>query len=254
MNFRALIVDDEPLAVEGLHLLLRQDSDIAAIDEASGGAEAVAAIRSAPPDIVFLDVQMPEMDGFDVVNAVGVENMPTVVFATAHDRHALRAFEANAVDYLLKPIQRDRFFAALKRAKTRVRADRDDSERRFVSLLESMERAKRRLRRIAVKSAGRTTFVSVKDIDWIGAADNYVELHCGGDCHLIRCSMAEIESALDPDDFVRIHRSAIVSVNRVKEVRAGAAGEYTIVMHRGERLESSRGFADNVRTLIRNSF
>jgi two-component system LytT family response regulator len=254
MSFRALIVDDEPLAVEGLRLLLRQDSEIAAIDEASGGAEAVAAIRSAPPDIVFLDVQMPEMDGFDVVNAVGVENMPAVVFATAHDRHALRAFEANAIDYLLKPIHRDRFFAALKRAKTRVRVDRDDSERRIVSLLESMEKAKRRLRRIAVKSAGRTTFVSVKDIDWIGAADNYVELHCGGDCHLVRCSMAEIESALDPDDFVRIHRSVIVNANRVKEVRAGAAGEYTIVTHRGERLESSRGFADNVRTLIQNSF
>jgi two-component system, LytTR family, response regulator len=254
MNFRALIVDDEPLAVEGLRLLLRQDSDIAAIDEASGGAEAVAAIRSATPDIVFLDVQMPEMDGFDVVNTVGVENMPSVVFATAHDHHALRAFEANAVDYLLKPIQRDRFFAALKRAKARVRVDRDDSERRIVSLLQSMERSKRRLRRIAVKSAGRTTFVSVDDIDWIGAADNYVELHCGGDSSLVRCSMAEIESALDPDDFVRIHRSAIVNVNRVKEVRAGSAGEYTIVMHRGERLESSRGFADNVRTLIRNSF
>ncbi len=254
MNFRALIVDDEPLAVEGLRLLLRQDSDIAAIDEAFGGTEAVAAIRSATPDIVFLDVQMPEMDGFDVVNTVGLENMPTVVFATAHDHHALRAFEANAVDYLLKPIHRDRFFAALKRAKTRVRADRDDSERRFVSLLQSMEKAKRRLRRIAVKSAGRTTFVSVDDIDWIGAADNYVELHCAGDSNLVRCSMAEIESALDPDDFVRIHRSAIVNVNRVKEVRAGAAGEYTIVMHRGERLESSRGFADNVRTLTRNSF
>jgi two-component system, LytTR family, response regulator len=254
MSFRALIVDDEPLAVEGLRLLLRQDSEIAAIDEASGGAEAVTALRSAPPDIVFLDVQMPEMDGFDVVNAVGAENMPTIVFATAHDRHALRAFEANAVDYLLKPIQRDRFFAALKRAKIRVRADRDDSERRIVSLLESMEKAKRRLRRIAVKSAGRTTFVSVKDIDWIGAADNYVELHCAGDCHLIRCSMAEIESALDPDDFVRIHRSAIVNVNRVKEVRATAAGEYTIVTQRGERLESSRGFAENVRTLIQNSF
>jgi two-component system, LytTR family, response regulator len=254
MKFRVLIVDDEPLAVEGLRLLVRQDPEIVAIGEASGGAEAVAAIRSAVPDIVFLDVQMPEMDGFDVVNAVGVENMPAVVFATAHDHHAIRAFEANAVDYLLKPIDRDRFFAALKRAKSRVRADRDDRERRIVSLLQSIEKSKQRLRRIAVKSAGRTTFVSVDDIEWIGAADNYVELHCGGEVNLVRCSMGEIEAALDPNDFLRIHRSAIVNVNRVKEVRAGAAGEYTIVMHRGERLESSRGFADNVRTLIQNSF
>lgn len=254
MSFKALIVDDEPLALEGLRLLLRQDPEIAGIEEASGGAEAVAAIRTAPPDIVFLDVQMPEMDGFDVVNAVGAENMPIVVFATAHDRHAVRAFEANAVDYLLKPIHRDRFFAALERAKTRARADRDTSERRIVALLESMEKSQRRLRRVAVKSAGRTTFVSVDDIDWIGAADNYVELHCGSACHLVRCSMAEIESALDPDDFVRIHRSAIVNVSRVKEVRSSAPGEYAIVMQGGERLESSRGFADKIRALIQNPF
>lgn len=254
MSFRALIVDDEPLALEGLRLLLRQDPEIGGIEEASGGAEAVAAIRSASPDIVFLDVQMPEMDGFDVVNAVGPENMPTVVFATAHDRHAVRAFEANAVDYLLKPIHRDRFFAALKRAKNRARADRDTSERRIVALLDSMEKAHRRLRRVAVKSAGRTTFVSVEDIDWIGAADNYVELHCRGVCHLVRCSMAEMESALDPDGFVRIHRSAIVNVSRVKEVRSMAPGEYAIVMQGGERLNSGRSFADKVRTLIRNPF
>ena len=254
MNLTALIVDDEPLALEGLRLLLRQDRDIGAIVEASGGAEAVEAIRSTSPDIVLLDVQMPEMDGFDVVSAIGVENMPAVVFATAHDHYALRAFEANAVDYLLKPIHRDRFLAALKRAKCRVKADRDDSERRIVSLLESIGRSKRQLRRIAVKSAGRTTFVSVDDVDWIGAADNYVELHCGGEVNLVRCSMGEMESALDPADFIRIHRSAIVNVNRVKEVRTGAPGEYTIVMHRGERLQSSRGFADHVRTLIQNSF
>lgn len=254
MGFRVLIVDDEPLAVEGLRLLLRQDSDVAAIVEASTGAEAVDRIRSTAPDIAFLDVQMPEMDGFDVVNAIGAENMPAVVFATAHDRHALRAFDANAVDYLLKPIHHDRFRAALKRAKSRVRADREDSQRRIVSLLQSIEKSTQRLRRIAVKSAGRTTFVSVDDIDWIGAADNYVELHCRGELSLIRCSMGDIESALDPNDFVRIHRSAIVNVNRVKEVRAGTAGEFTIVMRGGERLESSRGFADNVRTLIQNSF
>jgi two-component system LytT family response regulator len=254
MSFKVLIVDDEPLALEGLRLLLGQDPEITVIDEASGGAEAVVAIRSGSPEIVFLDVQMPEVDGFDVVNAVGAGNMPTVVFATAHDRHALRAFEANAVDYLLKPIQRDRFFAALKRAKICARAERGSSDRRIVSLLESMEKAKRRLRRVAVKSAGRTTFVSVEDIDWISAADNYVELHCGGACHLVRCSVAEIESALDPDDFVRIHRSTIVNVNRVKEVRAAAPGEYTIVTHGGERLESSRGYAERIRTLLQNPF
>ena len=254
MNLKALIVDDEPLAVEGLRLLLSEDRDIGAIVAACGGAEAVDVIRSKTPDIVLLDVQMPEMDGFDVVSAIGVENMPAVVFATAHDHHALRAFEANAVDYLLKPIHRERFFAALKRAKSRVKADRDDSERRIVSLLQSIENSKRRLRRIAVKSAGRTTFVSVDDIDWIGAADNYVELHCGDEVSLVRCSMAEIEPAPDPAGFVRIHRSGIVNVNRVKEVRTGTPGEYTIVMHRGERLQSSRGFAANVRTLIQNSF
>lgn len=258
MSFKALIVDDEPLALEGMRLLLRQDPDICTIDEACGGAEAVSIIRSGMPDIVFLDVQMPEVDGFDVVQAVGPENMPAVVFATAHDRHALRAFEANAVDYLLKPIHRDRFMTALNRAKCWAGADgAGGQQRRIVSLLESLEsieKAKRGLRRVAVKSAGRTTFVSVEDIDWIGAADNYVELHCGGACHLVRCSVAEIEAALDPNDFVRIHRSAIVNVNRVKEVRQAAPGEYTIVTEKGERLQSSRGYAERIRTLLQNPF
>src|SRR5215469_5963910 len=254
MSFRALIVDDEPLALDGLRILLTQDPEITAIEEACSGKQAVAAIQSRPPDLVFLDVQMPEMDGFDVVNAVGAENMPAVVFATAHDRHAVRAFEANAVDYLLKPIQRERFLAALRRAKTHAKAGPNWADRRIVTLLESFGKAPRRLRRVAVRSGGRTTFVSIDDIDWIGAADNYVELHCGGVCHLVRCSLSEIESALDPEEFLRIHRSTIVNACRVKEVTAAAAGEYTILIERGERFEPSPSHLENVRALIRNPF
>jgi two-component system, LytTR family, response regulator len=255
MGIKTLIVDDEPLALEGLRMLLAQDPDIAGIKEAPGGLEAVEAIAAWNPDLVFLDVQMPEMDGFDVIKAVGAERMPAVVFATAHDRHAVRAFEANAIDYLLKPIPRDRFTAALKRAKARVgAAQQDPPGRQIISLLQSIARPAQRLKRLAVRSAGKTTFVNVEDIDWIRAADNYVELHSGDTCHLVHCSMNEMEGALNPEDFLRIHRSLIVNAGRVKEVRAASFGEYLIVLQTGQRLQSSRRYAQSVRSLIQNPF
>jgi two-component system, LytTR family, response regulator len=178
MPLTTLIVDDEPLARAGLRMLLSQDADIVSIHEAKDGREAVASIRGVTPDLVFLDVQMPEMDGFSVVREIGAERMPAVVFVTAHDRYAIQAFEINAIDYLLKPVTEERFTQALERAKTRLKASPpDESGRLIISLLETIASPRRYLKRLAVRSGGKTIFVDVDDIDWIEAAENYVELH-----------------------------------------------------------------------------
>jgi two-component system, LytTR family, response regulator len=218
MTLTTLIVDDEPLAREGLCMLLSQDPEIAVLREARNGREAVAAIRSARPDLVFLDVQMPEMDGFAVVREVGAERMPPVVFVTAHDRFAIQAFEINAIDYLLKPVTEERFTEALARAKTRLYSSpADETGRRVISLLESLAMPRRYLKRLAVRSAGRTVFVDLEDVDWIEAAENYVQLHAGRANHLLHVAMNALERSLDPEKFLRIHRSIIVNVSRTKE-------------------------------------
>src|SRR5271170_3792558 len=196
MPFTTLIVDDEPLAREGLRMLLSRDPEIAAIPEARNGREAVAAIRNSRPDLVFLDVQMPEMDGFAVVREVGAESMPPVVFVTAHDRFAIQAFEINAIDYLLKPVTEERFAQALARAKVRLQSKPHDSSHQILSLLEIIASPRRSLRRLAVRSAGKTIFVDVGDIDWIEAAENYVQLHAGRAEHLLHVTMNTLEKSL----------------------------------------------------------
>jgi len=255
MRITTLIVDDEPLAREGLRMLLADDPDVAAIYEAKDGREAVAAIRSSRPDLVFLDVQMPEMDGFGVVAEVGAERMPAVVFVTAHDRYAIQAFEINAIDYLLKPVTGERFRQALARAKDRLNASpAEGASRQILSLLETIASPPRYLKRLAVRSAGKTVFVDVNEIDWIEAAENYVQLHAGRAGHLIHVTMNTLEKSLDPETFVRIHRSVIVNVQRIKELQPSLHGEYAITLANGVRLQSGRLYNAKLRALAENPF
>ncbi len=203
-KIRTLIVDDEPLARSNLSVLLRLDSEIDVVSECGSGAEALAEIRGAKPDLVFLDVQMPECDGFDVLELLGGDLPPAVVFVTAYDQYALRAFEAGALDYLLKPFDNARFVRALDRAKQRITHEKD---------------LPRRLERLVIKGAGQVSFVKISEIDWIEAADYYACVHVGPRTHLLRRSMSELEQELDPTVFCRTHRSSIVNLNRVRGLR-----------------------------------
>lgn len=254
MPFTTLIVDDEPLAREGLRMWLAADEDISAIHQAKDGREAVAAIRKLRPDLVFLDVQMPEMDGFSVVSEVGMQ-MPAVVFVTAHDQHAIQAFEINAIDYLLKPVTKDRFDHALRRAKVRLRMrPNEEANRQIMGLLESIVSPRPHVKRLAVRSGGKTIFVDVKEVDWIEAAENYVQLHCGKNGHLLHVSLNTLEKSLDPDTFLRIHRSIVVNVTRIKELQPGVHGEYVITLENGTRLQSGRTYHEKLKALIGNPF
>ena len=227
MSLRALIVDDEPLARSNLSVLLQRDAEIASVRECGSGAEAVAEIRASRPDLLFLDVEMPECDGFDVLELLGADLPAAVVFVTAFDQYAIRAFEAGALDYLLKPFDNDRFGRALARAKERVAAARVTP---------------RKIDRIAVKNAGQIVFIRISEIDWIEAADYYAALHVGSKSHLLRRSMSDLEQELDPNEFCRIHRSTIVNLNRVRSLESGEDDESILVLEDGTRLRMSRRY------------
>lgn len=255
MRLSVLIVDDEPLAREGLRMLLSEDSEVSSIREARNGIEAVAAIRKAPPDLVFLDIQMPEMDGFAVVREIGAESMPSIVFVTAHDRFAIQAFDINAIDYLLKPVTRERFAQGLERAKTRMNSRLPEkSKREILSLLESVATPQRYVKRLAVRSAGKTLFVNVEQIDWIEAAENYVKLHATRAGYLLHVAMNTLEKSLDPEMFLRIHRSFMVNVRRIREMEPALHGEYIITLHNGVRLQSGRHYHARLKALVTNPF
>jgi two-component system LytT family response regulator len=255
MPLTMLLVDDEPLAREGLRMLLSGDADVAAIYEAKDGSEAVRAIRDLRPDLVFLDVQMPEMDGFQVVREIGADHMPAIVFVTAHDEHAIQAFEINAIDYLLKPVSRERFTRALARAKSRLGSrPADETSRKIVSLLESLAAPPRYLKRLAVRSAGKTIFVEMKDVDWIEAAENYAQLHVGRSAHLVHVAMNTLEKSLDPEIFLRVHRSAIVNIARIRDLQPASHGEYMLTLTNGVRLQSSRTYNEKLKALAANPF
>lgn len=238
-----------------MRALLAKDPEVSAIHEARDGREAVVAIRERKPDLVLLDVQMPEMAGFEVVRAIGAQTMPAVVFVTAHDQYAIRAFEINAVDYLLKPVIEERFLQALARAKERIRSRAAaDSNRQIMALLETMASPRSYLRRLAVRSAGKIAFLDIGEVDWIGGAQNYVELHTGRGIHLLHVTMSAMEKSLDPAAFLRIHRSIIVNCGRIREIEPGAHGEYVITLRDGVRLQSGRTYAERLKTLVNNPF
>lgn len=234
-KIRTLVVDDEPLARSNLAVLLRLDLEIEIVGECGSGAEALAEIRRAKPDLVFLDVQMPECDGFDVLELLGKDLPPAVVFVTAYDQYALRAFEAGALDYLLKPFDNTQFARALGRAKERIAHGRNSL---------------RTVERLAVKSAGRICFLKLSEIDWIEAADYYACLQVGTKTHLLRRSLSELERELDRTVFCRIHRSTIVNLDRVRGLRLSEDGEYQVLLENGARLRLSRRYRKQLQSRL----
>jgi two-component system, LytTR family, response regulator len=255
MRLKVLVVDDEPLAREGLRRMLESDARVEAIGEARNGREALAAIRDRKPDLVLLDIQMPRMDGFAVVEAIGADRMPSVIFVTAYDQYAIRAFEISAVDYLLKPVTEERFRIAFQRVAQRLcSVSADESARQMVAVLDAIAHPPRRLTRLAVRSGEKTLFLPVEAIDRIEACQNYVQLRAGQASHLLHVPMNTLEASLDPDTFLRIHRSHIVNVKQIKLVWSVAHGQYVLELHSGERLQSGRTYADRIRALLSNRF
>ncbi|MEF8939284.1 MAG: LytTR family DNA-binding domain-containing protein [Salinivenus sp.] len=257
MPIRALIVDDEPLARTGVAQLLEPVEEVTVVGEAADGAEAVRQIEEQAPDLVFLDVQMPEMNGLEVVRAVGVDDMPVTIFVTAYDEYAVDAFDAHALDYLLKPIDEARFEEALDRARTRLQeVETDALGRRLEGLLRRYEGdeddagADEPLERFTVRTRDRIYFVDPDDVQWIESEGDYVALHDGEDAHLVRKTMKELEARLPEDRFLRVHRSYIVNIDYVEELRPLDHGTYRLHMAAGTPLKTSRGYSENVEALI----
>ena len=247
-----LIVDDEPLARAGMRLLLDEESAISSVAEARNGAEAVELIRERRPDLLLLDVQMPEMDGFGVLKALGADLMPPVIFVTAHDKYAIQAFEMNAIDYLLKPVTRERFQQALARVRGRVGEGQDN--RHVLSLLQQLSAPPKYLARVALRSAVKISFVDIEDVLYVQAAENYVQLHLKASRHLLHVPIATLEASLDPQMFLRIHRSLVVNVRHVQELETGPHGEFIVVMKSGARLQSSRSYHEKIKAWASNPF
>ena len=250
MKIRTLIVDDESLARERLRQLLQDEPEIEVLGECADGNEAVEAIQKQSPDLIFLDVQMPELDGFGVLQAMTSTPPPVVVFVTAHDKFALRAFEVHAADYLLKPFDRERFKKALNRALERVKHREGNAQQQAqAAVLAELKPPSWPLERLAVKTSGKVIFVKLEDIDYIESAHNYVELHVEKQSHLLRETLNSIEARLPIQKFVRISRSVIVNIERVKELQPLFYGEYAVTLQNGTRLTLSRRYRDKLKQL-----
>jgi two-component system, LytTR family, response regulator len=244
---RALIADDEPLARKFIRRMLKDQHDVEIVGECTNGKETVAMIRKQNPDLVFLDVQMPEMDGFAVLESIEVERLPEIIFATAYEQYAIRAFELHALDYLLKPFDQQRFKDAINHAKERFRSERQNEGRMQISaLLESIKNKPQYLNRLMIKAGGRITFLNTDEINWIEADDKYVHLHTGKISPMVRQTLSAMETQLDPRKFRRIHRSAIVNVERIKELQPLFSGEYSIHLEDGTNLTLSRNYKDKL--------
>ena len=264
-RIRAIIVDDEPAARRGVRLLLERDAAVEVVGEAATGIEAAELMQRAKPDLAFLDVQMPGADGFAALEKIGPAAAPAVVFVTAYDEHALRAFEVNAVDYLLKPYDDARFSAALQRAKEAVRRRQTDSvNARLTQLLDYLQQhngaaaaapanAEKSGDRILIKSSGEIFFLKAEEIDWIEAEGDYMKFHVNGRAHLMRETMARLETRLDPRRFIRIHRSTIVNIDRLRKLSPSFAGEYAVILHDGTKLKLSRGYHERIATLLKQA-
>jgi len=260
-RIRALVVDDEPAARAAIRALLADDPEIHVVGECADGRTALDAIRSEAPDLLFLDVQMPEMDGFTLLSRLDATELPVVIFVTAYDHYALRAFEVHAQDYLLKPFDDERFRCAVAHAKQQVRQGKlGRLSDRLVALLDGVARPPavasngQYLKRLAIKAGGRVTILGVKDIDWIEAEGDYVKIHAGRAWHLLRETMKHLEAQFDPARFVRIHRSTIVNVERIKELQPYFRGEYVVVLHDGTSLKLSRGYKEHLEAALGRTF
>ncbi len=251
MKITALIIDDEPLAREKIRRLLRTENDIEIIGEAVSGAEAVEIIEREKPDLVFLDIQMPEMNGFEVLNAVKNGAMPIVIFVTAYDKYAIKAFEVHALDYLLKPFDLERLQSALNRVREQMEnKNHGGFDEKLISLLSDLKVEKEYPQRLVLKTAGRVYFIKTSDIDWIEAAGNYVKLHIGKDAHLLRETMNNTEAKLDPEKFLRIHRSSLVNIDSIKELNPLFNGDYLVILQDKTELTLSRNYHDRLRELF----
>ena len=252
---RALIVDDEPLPRERIRTLLAEHREVELIGECQDGQEAVSTILTRRPDLVFLDIQMPALDGFEVIRAISGEYLPAIIFVTAFDEYAIRAFEVNAIDYLLKPINAARFNQAMLRAIARLvqpaASGTPGPDRHFLDFVEKLRAEQRYTTRFVVRSGSKISFVRTSDIDWIDAADNYVRFHISGREHLIRETLKSVESQLPPDVFVRVHRSIIINLDRIESIEPHFHGEYVVTMKDGEKLTTSRSYSERLRTLLR---
>jgi two-component system, LytTR family, response regulator len=255
-NLRAVIVDDEPLARDGMRLHLDSESGVDIIGEAGDGAAAVDIVRELRPDILFLDVQMPGLDGFDVIDQLEQDagDLPAIVFVTAYDRFALRAFDTHAVDYILKPVDPER----LQRAVERVRHYRAGQPSRALddrihALLADVRQSASFLSRLVVRHEGRLRMLRVTEIDWVESASNYVQLHVKSQVYQLRETMARIEERLDPEEFMRIHRSIIVRIDRIREIEPLLQGDYVMILHDGTRLTSSRSYRQRIRELVKSA-
>src|SRR5215203_2886687 len=259
-KIRTLIVDDEPLARRNLRLLLEKDPQIEILEECRNGREAVKAINTLSPDLIFLDIQMPAMDGFDVLQRVGPEHIHAIIFVTAFDQYALKAFDVHALDYLLKPFDDDRFAHALERAKSQIQSrEINNLSGQLLSLLEERENEQKGpaqhqnyLTRLMIKVSGRVVLLKVDEIDFIEADGNYAKLHVGRKAHLLREKMHDLEGRLDPSTFVRIHRSTIVNLDRIKEMHPHFNGDYIVVLEDGRQLKLSRSRREQLEARLIN--
>jgi two-component system LytT family response regulator len=249
---RVLIVDDEPIIRRGLRNQLACHDNYVVIGECCNGRSAIEKIGEAKPDLVFLDVQMPEVDGFGVIREIGAENMPAVVFITAYDEYAVQAFEVNALDYLLKPFDEDRLLRCLARVEHRLAEPHGESAlvHRLASLVAAGQVKPRIADRLAIRNSDRITLLQTDEIDWIEAADNYVEIHAGKQIHLMRETLSNLEQRLQPHRFLRIHRSRLVNADRIKEMHPLFHGEYELVLHDGTHLTSSRHYREVLQSLL----
>lgn len=251
LQISTFIVDDEPLARTRIRSLLADAGDFEVIGECDNGADAVDAIERQRPQLVFLDVQMPEGSGFDVLEAIDPSNRPATVFVTAFDSYAVKAFDVHAVDYLLKPVDRERFEEALDRVRRALeRNDLDEMNRKLTSLIDNVRRDRRFLNRVVIKTSGRVVFLRVQEIDWVEAAGNYVRIHFGEQSHLLRETMNALETRLDPEQFLRIHRSVIVNIDRIKEMQPAFHGDYYVILKNGRQLPLSRGYRDKIEPFL----
>lgn len=250
-RIRALIVDDEPLARDMIREMLADDSEVEIIGECVNGREAVEAIQTHAPDLLFLDVQMPEANAFAVLEALKTERVPLIVFVTAYDQYAVQAFDVHALDYLLKPFDRERFETAMQRVKAQLRQQTNgDREQRILTILEELKAETKHLERLVIKNAGRVFFLETDEIDWIEAEGNYVRVHAGKKSHLIRETISSLESQLDPKKFLRIHRSAIVKIDRIQELQPWFHGEYHVILHNGTQLTLSRNYRERLQEVL----
>jgi two-component system LytT family response regulator len=248
---RVLLVDDEPLAREMIREMLKDDAEVSVVGECVNGREAIEAIQEHNPDLIFLDVQMPEIGGFEVLEALKSVHVPHVIFVTAYDQYAVRAFEVHALDYLLKPFDRERFDLAWRRAKAHILSTRNgEMDQRILAILEELKAGSKYIERLVIKSGGRVFFLDTDDIDWIEAEGNYVSVHTGKKSHLLRETISSLEAQLDPKKFLRIHRSSIVKIDRIKELQPWFHGEYRVILMDGTQLTLSRNYRENLQKAL----